>query len=121
MNDRLTPELESLIHQKVNNRRYTSASEVVRQALRRMEQRDQVQDLYKASMREKIAGAPRFLAATPGAGHRRDDLTDEDVRFWPVLPYLIAYDPAMRPIGIARVPHVPRDLAALFHRPPPRR
>ncbi len=66
------------------------------------------------------AGALRFLAATPGAGHRRDDLTDEDVRFWPVLSYLIAYDPAMRPIGIARVLHASRDLEALFHRSPPR-
>ena len=68
----------------------------------------------------QITGALRFLAATPGAGHRRDDLTDEDVRFWPVLSYLIAYDPAMRPIGIARVLHASRDLEALFHRSPPR-
>jgi plasmid stabilization system protein ParE len=51
---------------------------------------------------------------------RRDDLTAEDVRFWPVLSYLIAYDPAMRPIGIARVLHASRDLEALFHRSPPR-
>lgn len=68
----------------------------------------------------QITKALRFLAATPGAGHRRDDLTDEDVRFWPVLSYLIAYDPAMRPIGIARVLHAGRDLEVLFHRSPPR-
>ena len=37
MNVSLTPELESLIHQKVSNGRYTSASEVVREALRRYE------------------------------------------------------------------------------------
>jgi hypothetical protein len=32
----------------------------------------------------QITKALRFLADTPGAGHRREDLTDEDVRFWPV-------------------------------------
>ena len=68
----------------------------------------------------QITAALRFLAATPRAGHRRDDLTDEDIRFWPVLSYLIAYDPAMRPIGIARVLHAARDLETLFQRPPPR-
>lgn len=68
----------------------------------------------------RIATALRFLAATPGAGHRRDDLTDEDVRFWPVLSYLIAYDPVMRPIGIARVLHAGRDIEALFRTSPPR-
>lgn len=68
----------------------------------------------------QITKALRFLAATPGAGHRRDDLTDENVRFWAVLSYLIAYDPAMRPIGIARVLHAGRDLEALFHRSAPR-
>ena len=68
----------------------------------------------------QITNTLRFLAETPGAGHRRDDLTDEDVRFWSVLSYLIAYDPAMRPIGIALVLHAARDLEALFQRNPPR-
>jgi len=63
MNVSLTPELESLIQRKVSNGRYTSASEVVREALRLMEERDQVQDLYKASMREKIAAAMASLRA----------------------------------------------------------
>jgi toxin ParE1/3/4 len=68
----------------------------------------------------QITQALRFLAASPGAGHRRDDLTHENVRFWPVLSYLIAYDPAMRPIGVARVLHAGRDLEALFQKSPPR-
>jgi len=66
MNVRLTPELEALIHHKVSNGRYTSASEVVREALRLMEERDQVQDLYKASMREKIAAGMASLRAGQG-------------------------------------------------------
>jgi len=68
----------------------------------------------------QITKALRFLAETPGAGHRRDDLTDEDVRFWSVLSYLIAYDPTIRPIGVARVLHAARDLETLFLKSPPR-
>ena len=67
----------------------------------------------------EITHALRFLAATPGAGHRREDLTDEPVKFWPVFAYLTVYDPDMRPIGIARVLHASQDLETKFrHRPP---
>lgn len=66
MNVSLTPELETLIHDKVSNGRYTSASEVVREALRLMEERDQIQELYKASMREKIATGMASLRAGQG-------------------------------------------------------
>ena len=51
MNVNLTPELEQLVHSKVQTGRYNSASEVVREALRLMEERDQV----KAEVRKKIA------------------------------------------------------------------
>ena len=66
MNVSLTPELETLIHDKVSNGRYTSASEVVREALRLMEERDQMQELYKASIREKIAAGLASLRAGQG-------------------------------------------------------
>jgi toxin ParE1/3/4 len=68
----------------------------------------------------EIRLALRFLSTTPGAGHRRDDLTDEPVRFWPVFSYLIVYDPAMQPLGIARVLHGSQDLEAMFRKLPPR-
>jgi toxin ParE1/3/4 len=68
----------------------------------------------------EIASAFRLLAATPGAGHVRPDLTSEPVKFWSVFSYLIVYDPAMQPIGIARVCHGSQDLATLFRREPPR-
>lgn len=85
---------------------------------------EQIRDYYLEAAGARVARhvlgqitqALRFLAASPGAGHRRDDLTDEDVKFWPVLSYLIAYDTAMRPIGIARVLHAARDLETLFQR-----
>ncbi|KPF88793.1 hypothetical protein IP81_17575 [Novosphingobium sp. AAP83] len=66
MNVSLTPELETLIHDKVSAGRYTSASEVVREALRLMEERDQMQELYKASMREKIAAGMASLRTGQG-------------------------------------------------------
>jgi antitoxin ParD1/3/4 len=40
MNVSLTPELEQLVAGKVNSGRYTSASEVVREALRLLEEHD---------------------------------------------------------------------------------
>lgn len=66
MNVSLTPELESLIHRKVGTGRYTSASEVVREALRLMDERDHMQDLVKASMREKVAAGIASLRAGQG-------------------------------------------------------
>ena len=42
MNVHLTPELEQLVQGKVKSGRYNSASEVVREALRLLEQRDEV-------------------------------------------------------------------------------
>lgn len=68
----------------------------------------------------QITKALRFLADTPGAGHRRDDLTDGNVRFWSVFGYLVVYDPTTKPIGIARVLHASRDLETLFRTNPPR-
>ncbi len=68
----------------------------------------------------EITRAFRFLARTPGAGHTRSDLTDQPVKFWPVFSFLVVYDPAMQPLGIARVLHGSRNLAALFVREPPR-
>ncbi len=51
MNVNLTPELEQLVHSKVKTGRYNSASEVVREALRLMEERD----IRKDEIRRRIA------------------------------------------------------------------
>ena len=67
MNVSLTPELEQLVHLKVQTGRYTSASEVVREALRLMEERDQVQALHKDEIRKKIAAGMASLRAGKGA------------------------------------------------------
>jgi toxin ParE1/3/4 len=66
-----------------------------------------------------ITRAFELLAATPGMGHARPDLTEESVKFWQVFSYLIVYDPATRPLGIARVVHSSQDLETLFRKQPP--
>lgn len=51
MNIQLTRELEQLVQSKVQSGRYSSASEVVREALRLMEERD----LRREEIRKQIA------------------------------------------------------------------
>lgn len=54
MNINLTPQLEQLVRQKVSSGRYTSASEVVREALRLMEEQDQLRSLKLDQLRRDI-------------------------------------------------------------------
>ena len=54
MNVHLTAELEQLVQSKVKSGRYNSASEVVREALRLLEERDQLLELRKEAIRQKI-------------------------------------------------------------------
>ncbi|MGH2458936.1 MAG: type II toxin-antitoxin system RelE/ParE family toxin [Chloroflexota bacterium] len=62
----------------------------------------------------ELREALRFLGGTPEAGHHREDLTDAPLKFWTVFSYLIAYDPAKRPIEIVRVIHGARDVPSLL-------
>ena len=54
MNVSLTPELEELITQKVQSGRYTSASEVIREALRLLEEHDELRQRRLAAVRREI-------------------------------------------------------------------
>ena len=54
MNVSLTPELEELVAQKVQSGRYTSASEVIREALRLLEEQDQVRQKRLMEVGQKI-------------------------------------------------------------------
>jgi antitoxin ParD1/3/4 len=54
MNVSLTPELEKLVSRKVKTGRYQTASEVIREALRALEERDQVAALRLAELRKEI-------------------------------------------------------------------
>ncbi len=55
MNVSLTPELESLVHEKVESGLYTSASEVVREALRLLNDKDTIQQQRLAELKREIA------------------------------------------------------------------
>ena len=55
MNVHLTQELEQLVQNRVKSGRYNSASEVVRDALRLLADRDELMDLRKQELRKKIA------------------------------------------------------------------
>jgi plasmid stabilization system protein ParE len=59
---------------------------------------------------DRLIHACRHLAAHPGMGHRRVDLTDEDFRFWPVHNFLIVYDPTLDPLVVVRILHGLRDV-----------
>ena len=63
---------------------------------------------------QEIEKAVSLLARNPEIGHVRRDLTSQPVRFWPVCSYLIIYDPAARPLEIARILSGYRDVAALL-------
>ncbi len=51
-----------------------------------------------------------FLAQAPEAGHHRRNLTNEEVKFFPVYSYLIVYRPAIKPLEIIAILHGRRDV-----------
>ncbi len=67
MNVHLTPELEQLIQSKVQCGRYNSASEVVREALRLMEQRDELRGIQIQELRSRMDRALAESARGEGA------------------------------------------------------
>jgi plasmid stabilization system protein ParE len=55
------------------------------------------------------------LAAQPGMGHTRPDLTGRDLRFWTVMNrYMIVYREAREQLEIVRVFGPGRDVAAML-------
>ena len=54
MNVNLTPHLEDMVRQKVNSGLYTSASEVVREALRLMDEQDSLRAAKLEQLRQDI-------------------------------------------------------------------
>lgn len=54
MNINLTPQLEEMVRQKVASGLYTSASEVVREALRLMDEKDQLRTAKLDQLRHDI-------------------------------------------------------------------
>ncbi len=75
MNVSLTPQLESLVNEKVKSGLYTSASEVVREALRLLDERDQLQAARLAQLRTEVQHGLRQLDAKQGVHYQASDLS----------------------------------------------
>lgn len=54
MNISLTPELEKLVHDKVASGLYTSASEVIREGLRLIQEQDKVKEFRLSELKKEI-------------------------------------------------------------------
>jgi len=65
MNINLTPQLEDLVRQKVASGLYTSASEVVREALRLMDEKDRLMGAKLDQLRQDIREGLDSGPATP--------------------------------------------------------
>ncbi|SRR5579859_5424118 len=70
----------------------------------------EIADRVSSGIREKFV----FLAANPFAGHRRESLTEKNVRFFSVYSYLIVYRPETKPLQIASVLHGNRNVQNLL-------
>ena len=75
MNVSLTPELESLVQQKVQSGLYTSASEVVREALRLLNDRDTIQQQRMAELKREIKIGLDQLNRGEGIAHNEQSLS----------------------------------------------
>ena len=81
MNVSLTPALTKLVTEKVKNGRYTSASEVIREALRLLEEQDKIKLLEEQYIREQvILGVKQFETGQYGTYSNTEDLFEEIVR-----------------------------------------
>lgn len=87
--------------------------------------RDDLGDIADYIARDSPAAAHRVmdaifetfasLAARPGIGHLRSDLTDQPVRFWTVLGrYLIVYRERSAGVEVVRVLGPGRDVAEIL-------
>ena len=64
----------------------------------------------------KLFEAFEELARTPGIGHKREDLTQFPLLFWPVGNYLVIYRVERGPVEVVAIAHGKRDIPALLRR-----
>jgi plasmid stabilization system protein ParE len=87
------------------------------------EARDDLQEIWAYIAQDNPAAADQLeadiyaafglLAENPRLGHKRPDLTDEPVRFWPVRGnYLVVYFYEAEAVKIVRVLHGARDASS---------
>jgi antitoxin ParD1/3/4/toxin ParE1/3/4 len=81
---------------------------------------DEILDYIAAqSVQTAVIVSQRFdkafqrIAETPGIGHRRDELKDQNLRVVSVSGYVVIYDPTLSPLHILRVVRGGRDMARI--------
>ena len=62
----------------------------------------------------RFVQAFELLAAQPGSGTKRPNLTGQHARWWFVFKWLVIYDPESSPVTILRVLHGARELDRLL-------
>jgi antitoxin ParD1/3/4 len=79
LNVSLTPVLERYVRSKVSSGRYDSASEVIREGLRALQDREAASDSFWADVREKVAEARRQVSEgrTVDGEHAMDYILSE--------------------------------------------
>jgi antitoxin ParD1/3/4 len=84
MNVSMTPELEEFVAHKVESGRYTSAREVVREALRLLEEQDQARNARLAEfnriLETRLAASDRGELVDPQAARERLRRKSEEAR-----------------------------------------
>jgi antitoxin ParD1/3/4 len=84
MNVSLTPELDQFVAGKVESGRYTSASEVVREALRLLEEHDRARSAQVAAFNQelgaRLASLDRGERVKPATARRRIEQKSHDRR-----------------------------------------
>jgi plasmid stabilization system protein ParE len=79
--------------------------------------RQDANDIWDYISQDIIAEFQRVasrLSVLPDMGHRREDLTGKDYRFWSVHSYLIIYNPDSTPLQIVRILSGFRDITPLI-------
>jgi plasmid stabilization system protein ParE len=84
------------------------------------EARGDLQEIWDFIAQDSAESADRVLeafyrafgqiAGMPGMGHRREDLTKQDVLFWPVHSYLVVYRAESKPILVVALLHGKRNV-----------
>jgi toxin ParE1/3/4 len=64
----------------------------------------------------KLFDAFEAIGNMPGMGHKREDLTDYHVLFWPVGAYVIIYRVTLGPVEIVAVTQGSRDIPTFLQR-----
>ena len=74
------------------------------------------EDSFDAADRilDEIEEAFHRVSQMPRIGHRRQDLTKQDVLFWPVGSYLIVYEPDSDPLEVVAVLHGKRNISKIL-------